>query len=858
MNKKQGLRAIQAQRYLRYGIRKFTVGVASVAISAGFLMIGNPQVQADEVERNVQVESLIKPEEKATLENRATTNEKAVNSPATEVTNKVQTDELENLVSKVEAKLGELPETKQTKSVIDASKELVRKAQELLSDATKTQEKVNSLTKQLSSQITILNSIKTTGKQEKQPKNNDPRNGQAIPGKGESGFREAAGTTSGTNYREKITALNAELTTEIEKIKVEITKEESLGEGKKNKEKLDILKAIVNKAEEVKRNATNTSTNNSATEQNLQAEWTKIKQEKDKLGYYLNHSENWGAPINNNKAGYGNNPANGVFENLKNGFGEMDFTGTSVESKSKTIEDQVNNLQSSTHYGKVTYHWKTKKITATDAENGMLNGWKIGGTKDYIHAVKPEEPTDYTLGTERTEKPKSAKAYDNNGKITTTTATQEQPNASGKFLGGLPTLDGMKNPDKGSVANRDYYLELGSKGVTLSKEYDVNPNSQLFFNLIHNGAYGKAALSNGGEEVKVEVTDAYTGKKIASVPMKNGQAPETATNRPAGSGYGTPADGWNNLSRLFAIPEGTSRVKITITANDDGQIKGVEDGFLIGGVGVATGPGMQLTSNVTSNGKTGEYGYTKDKLYKRSQEGKLNLELKNVGGMENTFPYGGTFNIKVKIPEGVELGTVSKTNYEKLDLSKANGENIWTDQGYLTNVRYDVATRTLSMNLNAVQYGKNNLQATGKTSRKFSIPFITKDDYVGDATFEVSGTGGFGGVDAEGNSLYSWKINGTGGMYSTEENYNSNGLRWSDNPDYYYNRTIYIDARKPKAPTVEEVHTDRIVGDKKDNNQEKYLLVSTGDTVGSLTPTEEQIKENILRVAKNNGGNFER
>ncbi len=30
-------------------------------------------------------------------------------------------------------------------------------------------------------------------------------------------------------------------------------------------------------------------------------------------------------------------------------------------------------------------------------------------------------------------------------------------------------------------------------------------------------------------------------------------------------------------------------------------------------------------------------------------------------------------------------------------------------------------------------------------------------------------------------------------------------------------------------------------------------MVSTGDTAGSLTPTEEQIKENILRVAKNNG-----
>ena len=833
-----------------YGIKKFNVGTASVLIAAGFAFLGGGSALANN-------DTAVNATSEIANNNLVTANKEEVSTTTPVKVNKAN---LSAAIVRLQTAIANAGVTEKTASAIENAKAELATAKELEASEVATKAEVDKATVELKNKAFVLESMKkATAKEvdkpteEKVNKNQDSRNGQAIPGKGESGFREASGTTSGTNYREKITALNAQLTTEIEKIKVEITKEESLGEGKKNKEKLDILKAIVNKAEEVKRNATNASTNNSETEQNLQAEWTKIKQEKDKLGYYLSRSENWGAPINNNKAGYGNNPANGVFENLKNGFGEMDFTGTSVESKSKTIEDQVNNLHSDIHYGKVTYHWKTKKITATDAENGMLNGWKIGGTKDYIHAVRPEEPTDYTLGAERTEKPKNAKAYDNNGKITTTTATQEQPNASGKFLGGLPTLDGMKNPDKGSVANRDYYLELGSKGVTLSKEYDVNPNSQLFFNLVHNGVYGKAALSNGGEEVKVEVTDAYTGKKIASVPMKNGQAPDTATNRPASSGYGTPADGWNNLSRLFAIPEGTSRVKITITANDDGQFKGVEDGFLIGGVGVATGPGMQLTSNVTSDGKTGEYGYSKDKLYKRSQEGKLNLELKNVGGMENTFPYGGTFNIKVKVPEGVELGTVSKTNYEKLDLSKASGESIWTDQGYLTNVRYDAATRTLSMNLNAVQYSKNNLQATGKTSRKFSIPFITKDDYVGDATFEVSGTGGFGGVDAEGNSLYSWKINGTGGMYSTEENYNSNGLRWSDNPDYYYNRTIYIDARKPKAPTVEEIHTDRIVGDKKDNNQEKYLLVSTGDTVGSLTPTEEQIKENILRVAKNNG-----
>ncbi len=884
MFKNKGVHArSQVEKFTRYSIRKVSFGVASVAVATGLFFLGGGNVQANSpvvparpevgAEGGVQGESeslsLSKVNDN-TLASESSTDsemEPAVSVPevpatvepqpetaieASEVT-KVDTSKLGVAIARMQSALEKAGVSEKTAATIENAKAELAKAQTFLSNEKATQEEVDKATRELKNKAFVIESMPKAERKEAN-NNQDSRNGQAIPGNGESGFREAAGTTSGTNYREKITALNTELTAEIEKVKVEITKEESLGEGKKNKEKLDILRTIVNKAEGVKQNATNATTNSSASEQTLQAEWTKIKQEKDKLGYYLNRSENWGAPINNNKAGYGNNPTNGVFENLKDGFGEMvNFTGTSVESKSKTIEDQVNNLQSSTHYGKVTYHWKTKKITATDAENGMLNGWKIGGTKDYIHAVRPEEPTDYTLGTERAEKPKSAKVYDNNGKITTTTATQEQPNASGKFLGGLPTLDGMKNPDKGSVANRDYYLELGSKGVTLSKEYDVNPNSQLFFNLVHNGAYGRAALSREGEEVKVEVTDAYTGKKIASVPMKNGQIPETATNRPASSNSGTPGDGWNNLSRLFAIPEGTSRVKITITANDDGHFKGVDDGFLIGGVGVATGPGMQLTSNVTSNGQSGEYGYSKDKLYKRSQEGKLNLELKNVGGVENTFPYGGTFNIKVKVPEGVELGTVSKTNYEKLDLSKANGESIWTDQGYLTNVRYDAATRTLSMNLNAVQYGKNNLQATGKTSRKFSIPFITKDDYVGDATFEVSGTGGFGGVDAEGNSLYSWKINGTGGMYSTAENYSSNGLRWSDNPDYYYNRTIYIDARKPKAPTVEEIHTDRIVGDKKENNQEKYLLVSTGDTAGTLTPTEEQIKENILRVAKNNG-----
>ena len=48
MKKNQNLRAIQAQRFLRYSIRKFTVGVASVAIASGLAVLGSTNVQAAE------------------------------------------------------------------------------------------------------------------------------------------------------------------------------------------------------------------------------------------------------------------------------------------------------------------------------------------------------------------------------------------------------------------------------------------------------------------------------------------------------------------------------------------------------------------------------------------------------------------------------------------------------------------------------------------------------------------------------------------------------------------------------------------------------------------------------------------
>ena len=226
MKQKQSLRAIQAQRYLRYSIRKFTVGVASVAIATGILMVGNPQVQA--AEKTEVSTSLVEPSSENKLLKLAETtshegSEKEVIDKTVEkkeaeekshdkdskegiveknheeisdkaVTNtiieKIQTEKLEEQLSKVETRLAQLPDTKETKSAIDSAKKLVAKAHELLKAEDKTQTKVDAMEKQLSSQLTILNSMKTEiDKEEKEHKNNDSRNGKAIPGKGESGLR---------------------------------------------------------------------------------------------------------------------------------------------------------------------------------------------------------------------------------------------------------------------------------------------------------------------------------------------------------------------------------------------------------------------------------------------------------------------------------------------------------------------------------------------------------------------------------------------------------------------------------------------------------------------------------------------
>ena len=432
------------QKVQRFSIRKYSFGAASVAVAAYMMFGGAATVQADaQVTPKTASDSQTVPDASNQADSTmplastetATPTAEQPSTPAPAATqptaptetpkaeealapaSKADTSKLEAAIARLEAALEKAASTEKTASAIESAKAELASAKAVAANEAATKEEVAKATSAVNGNAFVLESMpkaKAEKKEEKENKNQDSRNGQAIPGQGESGFRD--GSAAATGYKNDINTVNTELKAAIDKVKVEITKEEALGEGKTNKEKLDVLRAIVAKAEEEKTKATTAVAKADATEQELQAALTEAKQEKDRLNYYLTNAENWGAPINNNRAGYGNNPANGVFESMSNGFGEVDFSGPKVESKSKTIEDQVNNLQSEKHYGKVTYNWKTKKITAAEAEAGALNGWKIGGTKDYVNAVKPEAPTDYTVAGDRTEAPKPAKAYDDNGK----------------------------------------------------------------------------------------------------------------------------------------------------------------------------------------------------------------------------------------------------------------------------------------------------------------------------------------------------------------------------------------------------------------------------------------------------------
>ena len=119
------------------------------------------------------------------------------------------TSKLSEAIERLSQLLGKVTETEKTTTTITAAKELLSKAQQAVSRSDIQQSEVDKFTSELTSKAFVLESMpkekdKKTEKEadksteEKVNKNQDPRNGKAIPGKGESGFRTDTSSNNGT------------------------------------------------------------------------------------------------------------------------------------------------------------------------------------------------------------------------------------------------------------------------------------------------------------------------------------------------------------------------------------------------------------------------------------------------------------------------------------------------------------------------------------------------------------------------------------------------------------------------------------------------------------------------------------
>ena len=838
------VRQSQVEKFTRYSIRKVSFGAASVAVATGLFFLGGGSVQAAEPVTNPESTEVQNPQNvnekspepskevtgqaSATAkeldgQNNTSVKESAADKQNSEVKNPnvvaekvaINTASLEDLVAKAESRLSQLTEGKKTKSVIDDAKNLVNKAKELLNDDTKTQEKVDSLAKQLSSSLVILNSIKSEATEEKETKNQDPRNGQAIPGKGESGFRTVDTTAANAaseaeKYKGIRDAAIPQLQTNIERIKAEKAKEEAKPANKKDQAKIDILVSIINKAEGVVTTA-NAADVSSAQIMSQQAE--AVKSERDLLALYLAGKADMGAPVSENHVAYGNNPTNGVFESLKEGFGDK-VTFTDAVTKSETIAKQQRGQGEinarTAGIGSATYNWKEKSITKADAEAGVLNGWKIE-VGEQVNAVQPLDVTNVTDkdGAPSTRTVPKSKIYTNNEELKRFYTEGQQlsyNNGSGIIPTITPTIDAMKSNAFGEVRSRDYYLELGSKGTTISKEYDVNGNSRINVNLIHGGAYGHVSTTGTGEHVKLKIVDAFTGAEIKPVDGKSG--PLSTEQGPGGS------NGWNYMARLYDIPATTTKIKVLIEAGDQAgsQNGGTEnqtqwgnrvtlrDGYLIGGIGIATAPAAEVVTNVSSERRNNEYGYTPDTIYDKNQKGSFNFTLKDTAGMNIDYYAASQVQVTVKVPKGVVLED---------RVINANGGSAFLGGVYANSIRWtpndsndNSKGGTLTYNVPA----SGRMAAAEKTTRSSSIVFTTANNFIGPADFKVTATSGFGDTDAEGNKLYSYTTNGLKPAY--ENQFNRNGLANSDNPTYEYGRVIFINSLQATGVVTVPINTN--------------------------------------------------
>ena len=900
----------------RFSIRKYSFGAASVAVAAYMMFGGAATVQADaQVTPKTASDSQTVPDASNQADSTmplastetATPTAEQPSTPAPAATqptaptetpkaeealapaSKADTSKLEAAIARMEAALEKAGLTEKTASAIEAAKAELAKAQSLLSNDKATQTEVDYSTSSLKNRAFVLESMPKATADKKENKNQDSRNGQAIPGQGESGFRAVDTTAANsaeeaTKYKGARDAALPELEANIAKIKAELAAEEGKAANKQDLAKIDTYKKVIEKAEGIA-TAAKAADATSAKEMSKQAE--AVKSERDLLKLYLDGKADLGAPVSENHAGYGNNPSNGVFESLKEGFGDK-VTFSDADKKSFTVAKQYESGRDLTNkiknlpdakdpIGSATYNWQEKAITKADAEAGMLNGWKIeNGEK--VNAVKPLDVTNVTDkdGNTSDREVWKSKVYTNDGELIKyqTSGEVSYVNGSGLVPLAMPTITGrasedsskrvlgMQNNTFGEVKNRDYYLELGSQGTTLSKEYDVNANSRLTVSLIHSGAYGGSTATDAGERVKLKIVDAFTGAEIKPVDGKDG-----ALTTEQGPYSGT---GWTHLDRLYDIPEGTTKVKVLIEAGEQGtnslinnnNIK-LKDGYIIGGIGIATAPAAEVVTNVRSENKKGEYGYTKDTIYEKGQKGVFDIDIKNTGGMNIDYYTAQKVEVTVKVPKGVTLED---------KIYNANGGSAYLGHTFANDIVWtpnDPADNTQGGTITYKVPAGNRMPAAEAGSRKTEIPFTTADNFIGPADFKVTVKSGFGDTDALGNRLYSYTALGTDPAYSNQ--FNRNGLADSDNPDYVYGKVIFINSLKGSTVVTVPINTTNgqlkevaIAKAKEEIASANFIQLlekmkataALGDTTGSLSNVQISSKDKveITKIAEDGRG----
>ena len=836
------------QKVQRFSIRKYSFGAASVAVAAYMMFGGAATVHAEAPSTTTVTNEQVNPDAgnqadsskpqastyTATPTVEAQTAEQpAAPAPATPApdvapaetpkaaeapteTPKADTSKLEAAIARLEAALEKAASTEKTASAIESAKAELASAKAVVANEAATKEEVAKATSAVNGKAFVIESMpKATAdkKEEKENKNQDPRNGQAIPGQGESGFRAVDTTAANsaeeaTKYKGVRDAALTELQANIAKVQAKLDAEKAKDANKKDQAIIDTYTKIIEKANGVVTKA-NAADATSAQAMSQQAE--AVKSERDLLAFYLAGKTELGAPVSENHVAYGNNPKNGVFESLKEGFGDK-VTFTDADKKSETIATQyesgrditnkVNNAPNAKDpIGSATYNWQEKAITKADAEKGMLNGWKIE-KGDKVNAVKPLDVTNVTDkdGQPSTREVPKSKIYSNDGELKKyqTSGEKSYVNGSGAVPSVTPTIDVMRTNAFGEVKNRDYYLELGSKGTTLSKEFDVNGNSRLNVNLIHSAAYGGSTSTSSGERVKLTIVDAFTGKEIKPVEGKNGPL---STEQAA-----LAANGWNHLDRIYDIPAETTKIKVLIEAGSQGTNSlindnkiNIKDGYLIGGIGIATAPAAEVLTNVRSENKSFEFGYTKDTIYDKGQKGVFDIDIKNTGGMNIDYYAASNVEVTVEVPKGVVLED---------KIYNANGGSNWLGNVWANTIKWvpnDPSDNSKGGKLTYNVPAGNRMAAAETNSRTTSIPFTAADNFVGPADFKVTVKSGFGDTDAEGNRLYSYTANGLKPAYENE--FNRNGLANSDDPNHKYGREIFINSLQTNSVITVPINT---------------------------------------------------